>query len=72
MHIHQPGGGKLGAVIGEGGVESTLMVVIAIGGWRVLPTNIDDGVAGGEEGGIAGAEEAGWGVCGEETQEIDG
>ena len=71
MQVDEAGGGEFGAVVGEGGGEGTLVVVVAIGGGGVFSANVDDGVAGCEEGGVAGAEEGGGGVGWKEAEEVD-
>lgn len=42
---------------GEGRGEGALVVVVAVGFWGVLAAYVDDGVAGGEDGGVAGSDE---------------
>lgn len=63
VEVDEAGGGEFCGVLGEGGCEGTLVVVVAVAGWVVFAADVDDGVAGGEEGGVAGAYEGGGGVC---------
>ena len=54
----------------EGRGEGALVVVVAVCGGGVFTANVDDGVAGREEGGVARAEK-GAGVVGwEGTEEV--
>lgn len=57
VHVNQAGGGEFGRVGREDGVEFALVVVEAEGLWVVFPADVDDGVAGCEDGGVARADE---------------
>ena len=46
VEVYEACGGEFGGVVGEGGVESALMVVVAVGAGVVFPADIDDRVAG--------------------------
>lgn len=48
------------------------MVIIAVCSGRVLATDVNDGVARGEEGRITGAEESGRVIGGEKAEQVDG
>jgi hypothetical protein len=52
-------------VIGEGGGELALVVIVALGLVIVDTADIDDGVAGSELFGVAGADESAVGVGGQ-------
>ena len=56
----------------EGGIEVALVVIVTVGGRDVLAADVDDCVAGGEEGGITGPEKGGWLVGGKEAEEVNG
>ena len=72
MQVDETGGGELGCVGGEGAGEGALVVVVAVGGRGVLAADVDDGVAGGEKGGVTRAEQRRGLVGGKETEEVDG
>ena len=72
VHVNKTGRRELGAVLGEGGGELALVVIVALGRIIVDTTNIDDGVAGSELFGVAGTDESAVGVLGEEAQQVDG
>ena len=46
VEVDEACGGEFGGVVGEGGVEGALMVVVAVGTGVVFATDIDDRVAG--------------------------
>ncbi|EDN04124.1 hypothetical protein HCAG_01989 [Histoplasma mississippiense (nom. inval.)] len=64
VEVDKAGGGELCGMLGERGCECSLVVVVAVAGGVVFAADVDDGVAGGEEGWVAGADEGGGGVCG--------
>ncbi|KAH0389227.1 metal-dependent protein hydrolase, partial [Aureobasidium melanogenum] len=72
VHVDQTGGRELGGVVGEGGGELALVVVVALGLIIVDATNVDDGVAGSELFGIAGTDEGAVRVCWKQAQQVDG
>lgn len=69
---YQPGRGQLSVALRKGGIECTLVVVIAICGGRVFPADIDDGVAVCEKGRVARADERRGLVGREKSEEVDG
>ena len=71
MHVDKAGGGELGGARGKGGVEGALVVIVAVCGGGVFATDVDDRVAGGEEGRITGAEEGGRVIGGEKAEKVD-
>lgn len=64
VEVDKAGGGELCGMLGERGCECSLVVVVAVAGRVVFAADVDDGVAGGEEGWVASADEGGGGVCG--------
>lgn len=71
VEVDESCGGEFGGARGEGGGEGALVVIVAMGGGGVFAADVDDGVAGGEEGGVAGTEEARGGVGWEEAEKVD-
>lgn len=71
VHVHQPRGRELGGVVGEGGREGALVVVIAVSGGVVLAADIDDGVAFGQTGWIARTHEGRRSIRRKQTEEVD-
>ena len=71
--VDQAGGRELGrAAAGEELVELALVVVVAVLGVVVNAADVDDGVAGLEEGGVAGADQRAGGIAGEGAEQVDG
>jgi len=65
VHVDETGRREFGGVVGEGGGELALVVIVALGGVIVDTTDIDDGVAGSELFGVASADEGAVGVGGQ-------
>ena len=73
MHVDETSAAELGLVVGEGGGEGALVVVVTVAGRLVLATNIDDDVAGLKKRRVAGANQAGAGVLGDMlAKHVDG
>ena len=41
----------------KGGIETPLVMIIAMRSWRVFPADVDDGMAACQEGRVSGADE---------------